>query len=89
MVHCLDTPVLRYFINSPDWRTAYYGPSACVFVSKRINKPDTIRSVAPSVYETDLYQAYTITKSVSLVGDIEVSRKIVQTMQPNPISLNK
>ena len=80
-----DTPVFQYFIASPEWRLVYYGPSACIFLSNRIDLSQQTRSIAESIYKVGIYQAYTIMKFALAVGDLEVAKNIVKAMKPNPL----
>ena len=80
-----DTPVLQYFINSPNWKLVYYGPSACIFQSNRVDLSQQTHSIAESIYKVGIYQAYTIMKFALAVGDLEVAKNIVKAMKPNPL----
>ncbi len=80
-----DTPVLQYFITSPDWKLVYYGPSACIFRSNRINLSQQTPSFAGSIYKVGIYKAYNIMKFALSVGDLEVAKNIVKAMEPNPL----
>ena len=84
---CLSyyTPVLQYFITSPDWRLVYYGPSACIFLSNKVDISQQTRSVAESISKVGIYQAYLITMFALRVGDLEVAKNIVKAMKPNPL----
>ncbi len=81
-----NIPALQYFIASPDWRLVYYGPSACIFLSKRVPFSQHEHSIADAVYKVGIYKANTITMFALSVGDFEVAKNIVKTMTPIPIS---
>lgn len=80
-----DTPVLNYFVSSPDWRLVYYGSSACVFISRSIPFDQRTHLVSDSVYNTGIYHAYKILKFAASIGDSDVATRIARAMKPNPI----
>ena len=50
--------VWRRFLRAPDWRLAYYGPTAAVFVPRSIARADLPTGVAPARF-ADLRNAAT------------------------------
>jgi len=76
---------LSYFINSPDWRLVYYGPSACIFLSKRINFPAQSHEVSDSIYNVNFYQNDIISHFALSTGDLLVAERLVEKMKPLPV----
>jgi tetratricopeptide (TPR) repeat protein len=78
-----DFPQIQYFFKSTDWRLVYYGPSACIFLSTRIDYPEN-HEVANSVYNVTFYQALSISHFALDVGDLSVSKKLLAQLKPFP-----
>ena len=76
---------LQYFLDSPDWKLVYYGPSACVFLSSRI--PYSVgHTVSPSIREVSMFRAIGLAQFAYQVGDIHVAKKLIKSIRPFPIS---
>ncbi|HOO46788.1 MAG TPA: tetratricopeptide repeat protein, partial [Deltaproteobacteria bacterium] len=78
-----DFTQLRYFMDSPDWRLVYYGPSACIFLSSHVRHQKG-HEVAETVYDVTFYQALSIAHFALEVGDLSVSKKILSGLRPLP-----
>lgn len=77
-----DYPPLKYFLNSPDWDLIYYGPSACIFISKRLNTEKS-HSFSEAVYHIDnVDQGAKIIHFALSVGDTGVAAQMVKKMKP-------
>lgn len=89
-VWCLtyDFPQLNYFISSPDWKLAYIGPSACIFVPAVTGKTEAV--VSDAVFRVELFQAIKIVYAALSYGDLDLAKRIVKTMQSDfPCSAQK
>lgn len=80
------TPLLQYFISSPDWRLVFYGPAACVFVADRVASGQSTHTASDEIRRVHVNQAYAIARFASSINDLDVSRDIVLSMKPVPIS---
>jgi hypothetical protein len=81
---CLSygNPLIGHFSKSADWRLAYYGPSACIYVSGRVPGQDRGHTVSGKIYGVDIIQAYKIAKFADAAGDIDVARRMALAMDP-------
>ena len=76
---------LQYFLDSPDWKLVYYGPSACVFLSSRIPYPEG-HAVSPAIREVSMFRAIGLAHFAYQVGDIHVAKKLIKSIRPFPLS---
>jgi tetratricopeptide (TPR) repeat protein len=75
-----DSPEIEYFLNSPDWKLVYYGPSACIFLSSRISYPEG-HEVSSSIYKVDFYHAATIASFALMLGDLDVANNFLTRLK--------
>jgi len=72
--------LINHFMSSPEWRLVYYGPSACVFLSKRIPYPQG-HGLSPSVYRASPFHAASIASVALMAGDIDVAKRLLPTLK--------
>ncbi len=77
---CYSFPQLYYFMISPDWKLVYYGPSACIFLSKRIPYPSG-HEISSSIYKVDSMHALYISSFAAMVGDTDVSKRLLNKLK--------
>lgn len=66
-----DFPQLKYFMESPEWRLLYYGPSCCIFARKSLNLSYGTGRFDRSEYHARPSQTLKIMDFAITVGDIE------------------
>ena len=71
---------LEYLTMSPDWKLVYYGPSACIFLSNRIPYP-LGHEISPSIYKVDSDHALYISRFAAIVGDLDVSKRLLTKLK--------
>ena len=72
---------LSYFLNSPDWELVHYGPSACIFISKRLKFIRDTKLVSESIFNVNIYQATPVIKFALKIGDLETAEKILEKLK--------
>ena len=58
----------------------YYGPSACIFLSKRIPYPSR-HEISSSIYKVDSYPTLYIASFAAMVGDSDVSKRLLTKLK--------
>ncbi|HPA76528.1 MAG TPA: tetratricopeptide repeat protein [Deltaproteobacteria bacterium] len=84
-----DNPLVDMFRASADWRLVHYGPSASIFLSRRVPYQRSGHTVAASFDDAGFYRKYDIARFAATMGDIEVAQGIVRTMNPGLFSLRQ
>jgi Tfp pilus assembly protein PilF len=74
--------IIKYFMRSPDWRLAYYGPSACIFISRRISNTDG-HIVSNSIDKINFYQALAVLHFAYEVGDLQIAKRLAIGLKPS------
>jgi len=72
--------LIKYFMISPDWKLVYYGPSACIFLSKRIPNPQG-HEISSSIYKVDSLHALVISGFAVQMGDFDVSKRLLTKLK--------
>ncbi len=75
-------PNLDYFMRSPEWRLVYYGPSACIFLSKHIPYHNG-HEISASVYNVSFNQKLNTSNFALSIGDFDTSRRLLTQMNPS------
>jgi tetratricopeptide (TPR) repeat protein len=78
-------PQLEYFISSPDWKLVYYGPSACIFLSKHIPYHDG-HEISASIYNVSFNQKLYISRFALAIGDFDISKRLLTHLKPSLFS---
>jgi len=79
------SPLIQYFISSPDWKLVYYGQSACIFLSKYINFSEG-HKISPLIYNVGFYRALSLAHFAFAAGDITVAKNLTTSLKPFPLS---
>jgi tetratricopeptide (TPR) repeat protein len=72
--------IVEYFVKSPNWKLVYYGPSACIFLSKRIPYPPG-HEISSSIYKVNSDLALTISGFAAEIGDFDVSKRLLTKLR--------
>ena len=72
--------LINHFMSSPEWRLVYYGPSACVFLSKQIPYSQG-HGMSPSVYQASPFHSASIASVALMAGDIEVAKRLIPKLK--------
>ncbi|HUN55001.1 MAG TPA: tetratricopeptide repeat protein [Smithella sp.] len=76
------SPVLNYFITSPEWKLIHYGSSVCLFARKDLPMPDNGSLRAKDLSSNlDIPQATRILLFSLKINDINTAREIVHSMK--------
>jgi tetratricopeptide (TPR) repeat protein len=78
-----DFPQLGYFIKSPNWQLVYYGQSACVFLSRRMQAPER-HVVSDSIDRAGFFDTLGVSRFAISVGDVSVSKRLLMQLKPLP-----
>jgi len=84
-----DFPGLGYFRKSSDWKLAYYGPSACIFIRNNITLPENLDKVADFDDKLKIYQAVRILQWSLSIDDLDTAQNIVSRLKSNYICPRK
>ena len=76
-----DPNLVKYFLGSSDWRLVYYGPTACIFLSKRIYHAEG-HKVSNAINNVNFYDALLVSHFAFLAGDIQVAKRLVTHLSP-------
>jgi tetratricopeptide (TPR) repeat protein len=80
-----SSPVIKYFLSSPEWKAVYYGSSACIFLPARLSTHGLKPSTTESIFKANLYNAYDIAKFATAMGDIDAAERLAENMNPCPL----
>jgi len=78
-----DFPQIQYFLNSPEWKLVYYGPSSCIFLSSKIDYPHH-RETAGSLYNVSFHQALSVSRFALQAGDLSIAKELLIRLKPFP-----
>jgi len=79
-----DLDLVRYFLDSEDWRLVHYSTSGCVFLSRRA-KPAEDRVVADIGSPSSLYETIRASHFAFLAGEYPAAKKLVMNLTPCPL----
>jgi hypothetical protein len=84
-VWCISLKTTRLLFRisrSPEWKLAFYGPCAAVFVRNDLRIPDDLEEVGEGVANIkNLEQAVRVLYFAKIVGDLETAKLILEGMQ--------
>jgi tetratricopeptide (TPR) repeat protein len=80
-----DSPHLEYFLSSPDWRLVFYGPSACVFISRGTAYPEGVK-VSQAISGVSFHQALRISGFAVQVKNYGLAMDLLTSIRPMPFS---
>ena len=69
-------------MKSPDWKLIYYGPSACIFLSRGIYPPG--HEISSSIYHVGFYQTSAASVFALDAGDFDVSKRLFTKLKMSP-----
>ena len=84
-----DNSLVDMFRASADWRLVHYGPSASIFLSRRVPYQRSGHTVAASFDDAGFYRKYDIARFAAIMGDVDMALGIVRTMNPGLFSLRQ
>ncbi len=84
-----DNLLVDMFRSSADWMLVHYGPSASIFLSRRVLYTRSGHTVAAAFDDAGFYRKYDIARFATTVGDADVALGIVRTMNPGLFSLRQ
>ena len=72
---------LSFFVHSPQWRLAHYGPSACIFVRKGKGFSPDADPCHPAVFTVKPHQRLRILDFMVLAGDLDHAHAMAMTLE--------